>query len=110
MEHASERGGVEGSIDWKRLADIGFDSRDVEVLQALRGMIQDMRIRVEERDWAVLRKAGPFQEVACARANIQVTVADVPPVWLHQSDGRAAPHDSGEEAEDDGVVDLEELR
>ena len=110
MEHASERGGIEGSIDGKRFADVGFNSRDVEVLQALRGMIQDMCIRVEERDWAVLRKAGPFQEVTRARPNVQVPVADVSPVRLNQSEGRTAPHDSGEEAEDDRVVDLEELR
>ena len=75
VEHASERGGVEGSIDGKRLADIGFDRRDVEVLQAPGGMLQDMRIRVEERDQAALRKAGPFQEVAGARANVQVPLA-----------------------------------
>ena len=110
MEHASERGGVEGSIDRQRLADVGFDRPDIEELQAPRGMIQDMRIRVEERDRAVLRKACPFQEIARARADIQVPVADVSPLRLHQSDGRAAPYDSGEEAEDDGVVDLEELR
>ena len=86
MEHAGERGGVERALDGKRLADIGFDRRDLEMLQAPGGMVQDMRIRVEEGDRAVFRKSGPFQEVARARADVQVPVADVAPVRLHESD------------------------
>ena len=62
MEDAGECGGVEGAVDGKRLADIGFDRRDLEMLQALRGMVQDMRIRVEEGDWAVFRKSGPSRK------------------------------------------------
>ena len=110
MEHAIERGGVERPMDGKWLADVGFDGRDVQAPQPPGCMIEDVHVGVEEGDRAGVREAGSFQEVASAGTHVEVPVAEVPPVSLHEASRRAPPHDRREEAKDQGVVDLEEER
>jgi hypothetical protein len=110
MDHAVQRGRIERSVEGKRLEDIGLDGRDFQALQAPGGMNEDVRIGAEDGDGGTCRQAGSFQEVAGARADVQMPRTDVPPVSVHQKRGWAAPHRPGEEAEDDGVVDLEEER
>jgi len=95
MDHAVQRGGIERSIEGKRLADVGLDGREVQALQAPGGIIEDVHIGVEDGDGGARRQAGSFQEVAGARAHVQVPRADVPPVSLHQKSRRAAPHHPG---------------
>jgi len=71
-------------------------------------MFEDVHIGIEDGDGTAPRQARSFQEVAGARADVQVPRTDVPPVPLHQKTRRAAPHHPGEEAEDHGVVEPEE--
>ena len=110
MDHAVQRGGIKRCIQGKRLADVGLDGRDVQALQASRGIVENVRIGIEESDGGAGRQAGSFQEVSGTRANIYVSRADVPLISLHQKRRRAAPHHQGKEAEDHGVVDPEEER
>jgi hypothetical protein len=110
VDHADQSGGVERSIDGKGLAGVGLDGRDVQALQAPGGVIENVRIRVEQGDGTALRQAGAFQEVASPRSHVKVPGADVSLVSFHQNGRRAPPHDPGEKAEDHGIVDLEEER
>src|SRR5262245_29092186 len=69
-----------------------------------------MQVRVKEGDRAAVRQARSVQKVAGARTHVEVPVTDVPPVPIDEPRGGASPHDRGEEAEDDGVVDPQEAR
>ena len=110
MEHAIERGGVERPVDGKWLADVGLDGGDVQALQPPGCMIEDVHVGVEQGDRAAVGHAGSCQEVAGTGTHVEVPVAEVPPVPLHEASRRAPPHDWREEAEDQGVVDPEEER
>src|SRR3954454_24253300 len=110
MEHAVERGRVERPVDGERLADVVLDDRDVQALQPPGCMTEDVHVGVEESHRAAVRHSGSCQEVTGTRTHVEVPAADVPPVTLHKASRRAPPHDRREEAEDQGVVDLEEER
>src|SRR5215213_1467792 len=71
-------------------------------------MVKDVRVGVEEGDGAAVRDARPLEEVARTGAHVEVPVAQVPPVPLGEPSRRAPPRHRREEAEDHGVVDLEE--
>jgi hypothetical protein len=45
-----QRGGIKGSIQGKRLADVGLDGRDVQALQASGGIVEDVRVGIEDGD------------------------------------------------------------
>ena len=103
VDHEVRRRGFERSIDGQRLADVGLDGRDVKVPQATCGMQ-----RSGERHRDAIGKAGSAEEVAGARTNVQVPLADMLSVPLDQDGRRTAPDESGSQAEHHGVVDVEE--
>src|SRR5215210_7222033 len=73
-------------------------------------MVEDVHVGVEERDRAAVRHAGSLQEVASTGTHVEVAAAQVPPVSLREASRRAPPHDWREEAEDQGIVNLQEER
>src|SRR5262249_19090590 len=103
-------GGFEGPVERQWLADIGFDGRDAQALQPPGGVVEDVPVRIEDRDRAALGQAGSFQEVAGARADVGVARAGVATVALDHPVRRTPPDHAGEEAEDHGVVDPQEER
>ena len=77
MDDQVQRGGVERSIDGKRLEQIGLDGGDVQLPEAPRDVTEDVRVRVEDRHRTAIGEAGSLEEVAGAGAHIQLPVADV---------------------------------
>jgi hypothetical protein len=73
-------------------------------------MTKDVDVGIEEGDGTAVGQARSFQEVAGTGTDIEVSVADVPPIALHKVSGRAPPHCGREDAKDQGVVDPEEQR
>ena len=110
VQHTIERGGVERSVQRQRLADVGLNGCDLQVLQPPGRMSKHMHVGIEESDRAAVGDACSCQEIASPRPNVEVSVAEVPPILLHQLSRRAVPHVRREEAEDHGVIDLEEER
>jgi hypothetical protein len=57
-------------------------------------MLEDVQVGVEEGDRAAVRQAGSFEEVAGTGTDVEVPVAEVPPVPLHEA-SRGHRHTTG---------------
>ncbi len=64
MEHQVHPDGAEWTPDGQGLEHVGFDCGDVQPAEALRSTVQDVEVRVEDRDEAALWKSGMLEEVA----------------------------------------------
>lgn len=49
-----------------------------------------------------------IDRVAGPRADVEVPIPDVRPVYVEERIGRDSPHDSRDNADDDGVVEVEQ--
>ncbi len=110
MEHQVHPDGAEWTPDGQGLEHVGFDRCDVQPAEALRGAVQDVEVRVEDRDLAALRESGMLEEVAGPGPDIEVIGADVPAVVLEQPFERAVPHPARRELQHERVVEPERER
>src|SRR6185503_21289781 len=90
------------------LEDVALDRGDLEPTELLRGVAEDVRVRIDERDPAAIGKPRAFDEPACPGSDIEMVVADVAAVSLDQRSFGRPPDGPGYEADHDTVVGPEQ--
>ena len=78
------------------------------MLQASRGVHEDVAVRVHQEDAGAGRQPSVLEEVATARSDVQVLAPQVPRVVLHQAASGAPPHQRAVDGEHQEVIDPEE--
>ena len=71
-------------------------------------MGQHVRIRIQQRDLCVVWQSRMLEEVAGTRPDVQVALAHMLPVLLHESRAGAPPDNVAIQPEDHGVIDPQE--
>ena len=71
-------------------------------------MGQHIRIRIQERNLRVKWQPRLLQEVPSTGPDVQMPLAHTLPVLLHESRGRAPPHNVAVEPKDQGIIDPQE--
>src|SRR6185436_11894572 len=72
VDHQVQGRRFERPLDRERLEDVALDRGDLEPTQLLRGVAEDVRVRIDERDPAAIGEPRAFDEPACPGSDIEM--------------------------------------